>query len=262
MSQCDPPLKNPGYALVNVIKVALSPNEASLETFFNILLDNPEGCCQLISNFKFIFGLLDISCKLLSTVWLWSYNRRDSFIGVPKLWNGSHLGLCKHFRLFQYDLDGCWPHHRVIFTSVPLVGLYLYIFWWSNYGWSTNIINPTLSSQYSEVCNKRIDRKPVKAVTHKLCLFLLTGLMTDKLGSYTFTFYTAGVILIVGASITSLMACVKQQPEDAEEILETPSYGEKLLVTEKVTAVWALSWNWRREWPSNWRSRVLCTTIY
>ena len=94
-----------------------------------------------------------------------------------------------------------------------------------------------MSSQYSEVHNKRIDRIPVKAVTHKLCLFLLTGLMTDKLGSYTFTFYTAGVILIVGASITSLMACVKQQPEDAEEILETPSYGEKLLVTEKVTAV-------------------------
>lgn len=66
----------------------------------------------------------------------------------------------------------------------------------------------------------------------------LAGLMTDMLGSYTVTFYTAGVILIVGASITSLMACVKQQPKDAdEEILETPSYGEKLLVTEKVTAV-------------------------
>ena len=76
--------------------------------------------------------------------------------------------------------------------------------------------------------------------------------MTDKLGSYTFTFYTAGVILIVGASITSFMACVKQQPEDAEELLETPSYGEKLLVTEKVTAVWALSCNWRRDWPSNY----------
>ena len=61
--------------------------------------------------------------------------------------------------------------------------------------------------------------------------------MTDKLGSYTVTFYTAGAILIVGASITSLMTCVKQQPEYAEEILETPSYGEKLLVTEKVTAL-------------------------
>ena len=58
------------------------------------------------------------------------------------------------------------------------------------------------------------------------------------LGSYNVTFYTAGSILIVGASITSLMACVKQQPEDAdEEILEMPSYGEKLLVTEKVTVV-------------------------
>jgi len=61
--------------------------------------------------------------------------------------------------------------------------------------------------------------------------------MTDKLGSYNLTFCTAGAILIVGASITSLMAFVKQPPEDAEEIFETPSYGEKLLVTEKVTAV-------------------------
>ena len=34
------------------------------------------------------------------------------------------------------------------------------------------------------------------------------------------------------------MAFVKQQPEDIEEILETPSYGEKLLVTEKITVVW------------------------
>ena len=57
------------------------------------------------------------------------------------------------------------------------------------------------------------------------------------LGSYTVTFYTAGAILIVGAWITSFMACVKQQPEDAEKILETPSYDEKLLVTEKITVV-------------------------
>jgi len=54
------------------------------------------------------------------------------------------------------------------------------------------------------------------------------------LGSYTVAFYTAGAILIVGASITSLMAFVKRQPEDAEETL---SYGEKLLVTEKITVV-------------------------
>ena len=99
--------------------------------------------------------------------------------------------------------------------------------------YQSNFVKPILTKVY----NKRTDRKPAKAVTHKLCLFLSTGLMTDKLGSYTFTFYTAGVILIVGASITSFMACVKQQPEDAEELLETPSYGEKLLVTEKVTAV-------------------------
>ena len=58
--------------------------------------------------------------------------------------------------------------------------------------------------------------------------------MADMLGSYTVTFYTAGAILIVGASITSLMAFVKQQPEEAEE---TPSYDIKLLVTEKVTVV-------------------------
>ena len=57
------------------------------------------------------------------------------------------------------------------------------------------------------------------------------------LGSYTVTFYAAGAVLILGASIISLMAFVKQQPEDIEEILETPSYGEKLLVTEKITVV-------------------------
>ena len=71
----------------------------------------------------------------------------------------------------------------------------------------------------------------------KLKLTFSTGLLADMLGSYTVTFYTAGAILIVGAWITSFMACVKQQPEDAEEILETPSYDEKLLVTEKITAV-------------------------
>ena len=58
--------------------------------------------------------------------------------------------------------------------------------------------------------------------------------MADKLGSYTVPFYTAGAILIAGASITSLMTCVKQQPEEAQE---TPSNDEKLLVTEKVTVV-------------------------
>ena len=58
--------------------------------------------------------------------------------------------------------------------------------------------------------------------------------MADKLGSYTVTFYTAGAILIAGASITSLMAFVKQQPEEAGE---TPSYDEELLVTEKITVV-------------------------
>ena len=58
--------------------------------------------------------------------------------------------------------------------------------------------------------------------------------MADKLGSYTVTFYTAGATLIAGASITSLMTFVKQQPDEAEETL---SNDEKLLVTEKITVV-------------------------
>ena len=53
----------------------------------------------------------------------------------------------------------------------------------------------------------------------------LTGLMADKLGSYTASFYTAGAILIIGASITSLMAFVKQHPEESDE---TQSYDEEL----------------------------------
>ena len=58
--------------------------------------------------------------------------------------------------------------------------------------------------------------------------------MADKLGSYTVTFYTAGAILIVGASIASLMTFVKQQPGEADE---TQSYEEELLVTEKLTVL-------------------------
>ncbi|KAJ7379465.1 hypothetical protein OS493_015248 [Desmophyllum pertusum] len=53
----------------------------------------------------------------------------------------------------------------------------------------------------------------------------LAGLMADKLGSYTASFYTAGAILIIGASITSLMAFVKQPPEESDE---TQSYDEEL----------------------------------
>ena len=67
-----------------------------------------------------------------------------------------------------------------------------------------------------------------------VCFNVFPGLMADKLGSYNATFYTAGAILIVGASITSLMAFVKQQPEEAEE---TQFYEEELLVTEKMTVV-------------------------
>ena len=64
--------------------------------------------------------------------------------------------------------------------------------------------------------------------------FCSTGLMADKLGSYAPSFYTMGAITIVGASITSLMAFVKQQPEES---LKTESYSEELLVTEKVTVL-------------------------
>lgn len=67
-----------------------------------------------------------------------------------------------------------------------------------------------------------------------VCFEFITGLMADKLGSYTVTFYTAGAILIAEASITSLTAFVKQCPEEAEEM---PSYDEKFLVTEKITVV-------------------------
>jgi len=62
----------------------------------------------------------------------------------------------------------------------------------------------------------------------------MAGLMADKLGSYNATFYTAGAILIAGASITSLMKCVKQQPEEAEE---TAFYVVEVVVTEKLTVV-------------------------
>ena len=59
--------------------------------------------------------------------------------------------------------------------------------------------------------------------------------MADKLGSYTATFYTAGAVLIAGASITSLMAFVKENPK---ETAETQSYDdEELLVIEKLTVI-------------------------
>jgi len=62
----------------------------------------------------------------------------------------------------------------------------------------------------------------------------LAGLMADKLGSYAAAFYTSGAVLIAGASITSLMACVKKRQEKSE----TQSYSvEKLLVTEKITVL-------------------------
>ena len=38
--------------------------------------------------------------------------------------------------------------------------------------------------------------------------------MADRFGSYTASFYTAGAVVIVGASITSLMMFAKKQPEN------------------------------------------------
>lgn len=67
-----------------------------------------------------------------------------------------------------------------------------------------------------------------------ICSFL-TGLMADELGSYITPFYTAGAIQIAGASVTSLMTCVKRGlPEEAETQAST---DEELLVTEKLTVV-------------------------
>ena len=59
--------------------------------------------------------------------------------------------------------------------------------------------------------------------------------MADKLDSYTIPFYSAGAILITGASITSLMTCVKRgQPEEVEGV---QTYDEGLLVTERMTVL-------------------------
>ena len=80
------------------------------------------------------------------------------------------------------------------------------------------------------------------------------GLMADRFGSYTPSFHTAGAVVIVGASITSLMMFAKKQPEnydvkqsyDEEHLfvkgqLENfdakQSYDEEFLVTEKVTVL-------------------------
>lgn len=80
------------------------------------------------------------------------------------------------------------------------------------------------------------------------------GLMADRFGSYTPSFYTAGAVVTVGASITSLMMFAKKQPEnydvkqsyDEEHLfvkgqLENfdakQSYDQEFLVTEKVTVL-------------------------
>ena len=58
--------------------------------------------------------------------------------------------------------------------------------------------------------------------------------MADKFGSYAPSFLTAGVLMIAGASIISLMAFVKQQPEDS---VKTQSHDGQLLVTERETVL-------------------------
>ena len=64
----------------------------------------------------------------------------------------------------------------------------------------------------------------------------LIGLMADMLGSYTIPFYTTGVVLIVGASITSLMTCVNQQSEEIDAHI-VQSEVEEISVTEKITVL-------------------------
>lgn len=64
----------------------------------------------------------------------------------------------------------------------------------------------------------------------------LVGLMADKLGSYVIPFYAAGVVLIAGASITSLMTCVKQQSREIDcRIVQ--SEVEELSVAVKETVL-------------------------
>ena len=60
--------------------------------------------------------------------------------------------------------------------------------------------------------------------------------MADKLGSYVIPFYAAGVVLIAGASITSLMTCVKQQSREIDcRIVQ--SEMEELSVAVKETVL-------------------------
>lgn len=65
----------------------------------------------------------------------------------------------------------------------------------------------------------------------------LAGMMADKLGSYAIPFYSAGAVLIAGASIISLMPCVKQQTDSEEEEEEVQFVKEEFLVTERITAL-------------------------
>ena len=64
----------------------------------------------------------------------------------------------------------------------------------------------------------------------------MIGLMADELGSYTIPFFTAGAVLIAGASITQLMTCVKQKSGESDSRI-VKSAVEELLIMEKVTVL-------------------------
>ncbi|XP_078371646.1 monocarboxylate transporter 10-like isoform X1 [Oculina patagonica] len=105
------------------------------------------------------------------------------------------------------------------------------------------LMDGAMMGQFSLLVLKCVSKDKLNQAWGYIMLFIglsicigppMAGLMTDKFGSYTVTFYTAGAILIAGASITTLMAFVKQQPEKAGE---TEYYEEELLVIEKITVV-------------------------
>lgn len=60
--------------------------------------------------------------------------------------------------------------------------------------------------------------------------------MADKLGSPDSpAFYTAGAVLVIGASIMSLMAFVTKPPAKTDEMQSNDN--EQLFVTERITVL-------------------------
>ena len=60
--------------------------------------------------------------------------------------------------------------------------------------------------------------------------------MADELGSYTVAFHASGAILIVGASIVSLLKFTKR-PTKEQYVEKTANEEGELLVVEKVTVL-------------------------